>query len=167
MSMETAPAEKPPARLDLASAAAWVAVGTVIVSASWTMDRLERGGAPLYTAPGLVPGVLGLIILALGVLLGMRAAREGALRRGAPWLQPSMRGEWGATAVVLALCFGYAVGLVGRAPFWLATFLFVSAFIAVFEYPARRGMWMAPVYGAATSLVVTWMFEAVFLVRLP
>jgi Tripartite tricarboxylate transporter TctB family len=132
-------------------------VGAAIVYASWTMDRLERHGAALYTAPGLVPGLLGLVLLVLGVVL--------ALRRGGSSKSAAL--TWGNTPLVLALCLGYAAGLVGRMPFWLATFVFVTAFIALFEYPARRGMALAPVYGAATSLVVTYLFETVFFVRLP
>jgi Tripartite tricarboxylate transporter TctB family len=129
----------------------------VIIYGSWTMDRLERHGAALYTAPGLVPGLLGLVILGLGVMLALRA----------PVPQTSLAGGWRGTALVLALCLGYAAGLVGRAPFWLATLLFVTTFIAVFEYPVRRRMAIAPLYGAATSLLVTWLFQSVFLVRLP
>ena len=136
---------------------AWIAVGAAIVYASWTMDRLERHGAALYTAPGLVPGLLGLAIVLLGVLLATRTSAA----------DPSIQRGWTATALVLALCLGYAVGLVGRAPFWLATFLFVTAFIALFEYPDRRRMALAPLYGAATSALVTWLFQSVFLVRLP
>lgn len=139
----------------------WIALGGAIVYASWTMDRLERHGAAFYTAPGLVPGLLGLVLLVLGVVLGMRALRRSGFHSGSPHM------GWGNTPLVLALCFGYAVGLVGRAPFWLATLLFVTAFIAIFEYPSRRRMAMAPVYGAATSLIVTYLFEEVFLVRLP
>jgi hypothetical protein len=121
------------------------------------MDRLERHGAALYTAPGMVPGLLGLVILALGALLALRT----------PVSKTSLGGGWAGTALVLVLCLGYAVGLVGRAPFWLATFVFVTAFIALFEYPVGRRMAVAPVYGAATSLLVTWLFQSVFLVRLP
>lgn len=142
---------------DRVQGAVWAAVGASIVYASWTMDRLERYGATFYSAPGLVPGLLGLVILALGIALALRA-RPG---------DPIAGGRWGGTALVLALCLGYALGLVGRAPYWLATFLFVSAFIAVFEYPAGRRMALAPVYGAFTSLAVTYLFESVFLVRLP
>lgn len=162
MSIETAPEEKPSARVDLAWSAAWISLGAAIVIGSWTMDRLERYGATYYSAPGLVPGVLGLVILMLGVLLAVRAVREGALRSGSPkpW-------SWGNTPWVLALCLGYAVGLVGHLPFWLATFLFVTVFIAIFEERTQRRLLMAPVYGAATSLAVTYLFEAVFLVRLP
>ena len=135
----------------------WAAVGAAIVYASWTMDRLERYGATFYSAPGLVPGVLGLVILALGVVLALRARPA----------ETSMQWNWGNTPLVLILCLGYAAGLVGRVPYWLATFLFVTLFIALFEYPARRRMALSPVYGALTSLAVTYLFESVFLVRLP
>jgi hypothetical protein len=145
-------------RSDLVQGAVWALGGGVIVYASWTMDRLERHGAALYTAPGLVPGLLGLVLLVLGVVLALRTR---------PATEASAAFRWGNTPLVLALCLGYAIGLVGRVPFWLATFLFVTAFIAIFEYPERRRMAFAPVYGAATSLAVTYLFETVFLVRLP
>jgi hypothetical protein len=137
----------------------WISVGGVIVYASWTMDRLERHGAALYAAPGVVPGLLGLVLLMLGVML--------AVRRTGPAESAAESAGWGNTALVLCLCLGYAVGLVGRLPFWLATFLFVTLFIAIFEYPARRRMAQAAAYGAITSLAVTYLFESVFLVRLP
>ena len=152
-------------RSDLAQGVVWALGGGAIVYASWTMDRLARYGAALYSAPGLVPGLLGLVLLVLGVLLGVRAVRQGALGNGA--IDPALREGWGGTSLVLALCLGYAVGLVGHVPFWLATFLFVTAFIAVFEYPSWRRMAFAPLYGAGISLLVTYLFETVFLVRLP
>ena len=145
-------------RSDAAQGVAWALGGGLIVYASWTMDRLERHGAALYTAPGLVPGLLGLVLVVLGVALALR-------KRGSSASSPAIR--WGNTPLVLALCLGYAIGLIGRMPFWLATFVFVTAFIAIFEYPSRRHMALAPLYGAATSLAVSNLFEAVFLVRLP
>ena len=145
-------------RSDAAQGVAWALGGGLIVYASWTMDRLERHGAALYTAPGLVPGLLGLVLVMLGVALALR-------KRGISSSSPAIR--WGNTPLVLALCLGYAIGLIGRMPFWLATFVFVTAFIAIFEYPSRRRMALAPLYGAATSLAVSNLFEAVFLVRLP
>ena len=155
--------EKPSPRADLVWAALWLAVSAAIVVASWTMDRLEHLGAKLYSAPGLVPGLLGGVLLVLSIALAVRALRQGAPR---PGFKLGWEG-WQGTALVLALCLGYAVGLIGRVPFWLATFVFVTAFIAIFEHPERRRTAFAPVYGAATSLIVTWMFESVFLVRLP
>jgi hypothetical protein len=145
-------------RSDVVQGVAWAFGGGLIVYASWTMDRLERHGAALYTAPGLVPGLLGLVLLVLGVVLALRNRSVSA---------SSFAIRWGNTPLVLALCLGYAIGLIGRIPFWLATFAFATAFIAIFEYPSPRRMALAPLYGAATSLVVTYLFEAVFLVRLP
>lgn len=173
MSQEAAPPERPTARVDFFAALAWIALGGAIVAASWTMDRLEARGALAYNVPGLVPGILGLAITLLGVALAVRALRGGALAPGAG-INPGLRQGWGRIGAVTALCLVYAAGAVGRAPFWLATFVFVSVFIAIYEYPlrrergqVRRGIALALIYGAATSAVVTLAFENIFLVRLP
>ena len=77
-------------------------------------------------------------------------------------------------ALALALTVGYAAGLVGRLPFWLATGLFVFAFIAVFEWRLGadrtggfRGLAIAAAEAAAASAPVTFVFQSIFLVRLP
>ena len=42
-------------------------------------------------------------------------------------------------AIIVALCLVFGVGLVGRGlPFWVAAALYVSATIAVLQYPQRR-----------------------------
>lgn len=162
--------ERPSPRADLWSAVFWIVLGGAIAVASWRMDRLEHLDAPTYTVPGLVPGLLGAVIALLGVLLGVRAVRQGA-GAGAAGVDVA---AWRRVALVLALCLGYAVGLVGRVHFWLGTFLFVVLFVLIFEYPQRRahgqvprGIVMALVYGAATSAIVSLVFARVFLVRLP
>lgn len=164
--------ERPSPRADLWSAVFWIVLGGAIVVGSWRMDRLAHMNAPPYTVPGLVPGLLGAVIALLGVMLGVRAVRLGGASRAGS--APADADGWRRVVVVLVLCLGYAVGLVGHAPFWLGTFLFVSLFVLVFEYPQRkasgqvaRGVLMATVYGAATSAVVSLAFTKVFLVRLP
>ena len=74
----------------------------------------------------------------------------------------------------LFLTLGYAAGLVGRLPFWLATGLFTFLFIALFEWqgglPARsRALALAVALGEAVALTVavTVVFQELFLVRLP
>ena len=68
----------------------------------------------------------------------------------------------------------YAAGLVGRVPFWLATFLFVFASIVVFERNeyknrrmATRRLIVAAVIAGATAFAVPFVFERIFLVNLP
>jgi hypothetical protein len=64
----------------------------------------------------------------------------------------------------------YAGLLIGRAPFWLVTALFVAAFVGSFApdgQAPRRRVAVALLAGVLTSVVVTLVFQHVFLVRLP
>ena len=63
--------------------------GAAVVYGSWTMDRLESLGIPPSTAPGVVPGLLGIGIIIFGLVLVLRRdaadapAFVEARRRGA------------------------------------------------------------------------------------
>jgi len=161
---------------DFIAAWLWVAFGLVVVIGAWRMDRLESRGASLYTAPGLVPGLLGAVLLLFGLLLALRAARAGGHRlRGRSWaLGAEARIAATRVGVFLVLGLGYAAVMVGRMPFWLATFLFVSLTIIVFDWTRRqgpgqapRGLMLAVTVGAGTAFVVSYVFQEVFFVRLP
>lgn len=163
--------DRPSARADFLSGLAWIAFGAAILAGAWAMDRFESQGATLYSMPGLVPGLLGGMLALLGGALCTRAMLQGALKRTQRPLWPG----WNR-GLLLALAFmlAYALGLVGRLPFWLATFLFVAGSIAFFEWAERgargervRGLVVALLCGAFTAGVVAVTFEQVFLVRLP
>lgn len=157
------------ARSDLWGGAGWVGLGLLIVAGSVQMERYESMGAQLYTMPGFVPGMIGGLVAVLGLVLMLR----GWLRRSheteadrAP-AEPLLNRR---IAITMALSLLYAGLLIGRAPFWLVTALFVAAFVATFapaeQAPARR-LIVSVVAGVLTSAVVTLVFEQVFLVRLP
>lgn len=165
-------------RADFISSFLWMAFGSVVVVLSWNMDRLESQGATLYTMPGLVPGVLGAIMFCLGVTLAVRAARDGGHRLfDTPWRwSSSARAAIPRVALTLLLSLGYAAGMIGHGgiPFWLATFLFVFLFVLMFDWGERRdrnettkGVVLAFIYGACTAFVVSYVFQNIFLVRLP
>lgn len=158
MSIETAPEGRPSARADLAWSAFWLALGGLIVAESWRMDRLEHLNVNPYTVPGLVPGLLGaaIVVLAAGLLVRSLGRRDGAAAAGGD-------AAWGRFALAAVLFAVYALGLVSRLPYWLATLLFVAGFIALFQ----RRIVFALVVGACTSAAVTFLFQSVFLVRLP
>ena len=163
---------------DFIAAGVWVAFGLAVMIAAWRMDRLESQGATPYTAPGLVPGVLGAVLLLFGLLLALRAVRAGGHRLGAVrWaLSRHTRAVVVRVGAFLALGLAYAAGLVGHAgiPFWLATFLFVTLSVLAFDWTRRRdagqtiqGVRLAVAVGAGTAFVVSYVFQEVFLVRLP
>lgn len=158
------------ARSDLIGGAGWVVFGLAIVIGSVRMDRYEAMGAQLYTMPGFVPGMIGGLVALLGSVLMLRGwlrrGHETAAIDGEP-VEPVLNRR---IVITMALTLVYAGLLIGRAPFWLVTALFVAAFVAVFipadATPVRRAM-VAVLAGVLTSAVVTLVFEQVFLVRLP
>jgi putative tricarboxylic transport membrane protein len=164
------------ARADLVGGVAWIAFGVAIVGGALAMDRLEQFGATTYTAPGLVPGLLGAAIALLGMLLAIRALRRGAVAGlAAPWLptregRAALRRAGAATLLSLA----YTLGMLGRVPFEAATAVFVFAFAMTFgtsaegpRSPLARRVLVAAVTAVATTVAVALVFERIFLVRLP
>jgi len=160
-------------RADFWTSLALIALGLAVVVESLRMPRFAELEVNPYTVPGLVPGVLGVVILVLGTVLCLRSARAGGFRpEGAltAWRDPA----WRRVLLATLLCLGYAAGMVGRLPFWLATWLFVAAFIALFEWrlatsaaERRRRLVFALAFGLGLALVVAYVFERIFLVRLP
>lgn len=160
------------ARGDFFGSLAWIVFGISVLIASLRMDRLESQGANPYTAPGLVPGLLGVGLMFFGSLMLLRSWRHGGIR--AP-RAPAHGGSWTRVLTVVTLCIVYAVGLVGHGlPFWLASALFVSVTIAVLRYREwqevgrlARGLAEAAVIGLVAGALIAFVFEQFFLVRLP
>ena len=166
---------RPSPRADLLGGIAWVAFGLAIVGASIAMDRLEQFGATLHTIPGLVPGILGATIALLGGVLVVRSLRRGARFARTTTEAASQEVVAGRkrAAVATVLSLVYTLGLIGRVPFTVASVLFVFAFIMVFDVSPERPRTLprralfAAVAAVATTAAVAFVFEQIFLVRLP
>lgn len=165
--------QKPTPVADFLSGCLWLALAIGIVIGSWMMDRLEHLKASSYTAPGVVPGLLGIAIIIMGILLIVRSLRAGALAHmqisGFNPLQ-----HW-RLLTALALCLAFSLGLLGSGlPFWLAAAIFIAVFVFVFQFEDRqrngtilRGAAVAVVYGLICGGAIHYIFQDLFLVRLP
>lgn len=170
----------------------WVTFGGAIVYGSWTMDRLEHLHIPLATAPGVVPGLLGLGLMIFGLILVLRRGSAAAAAAG-----PSFDGpgdvetgstdanveavveddstHWRKVLVSFALCLAYAGLLLGRGiPYWVLTVLFLFAHfmlinddVTVPARPTLRRTLIAAGLSLAVATAVALVFRYVFLVRLP
>jgi hypothetical protein len=161
---------------DLRGALGWVVFGLAVLVLSIRMDRLEAQHINPYTIPGLLPGLLGIVMLGLGVLLGIRSWRRGGRFVAGPQLATS-----GVAARRLALVIGlivvYTVVLLGRGlPFWLGATIYVVASILLLQAPQRaaegrgvsvRDVAFAAAVGLASGWAITIVFQDAFLVRLP
>jgi Tripartite tricarboxylate transporter TctB family len=168
----------PSARRNLQDAVVWVVLGGIILVASLSMDRLESQGINPYTAPGLLPGLLGVAMMCLGGLLAFRSIGEGALTRRAPVSSGVPAGGGHAQLLrVLALCLIFTVALLGHGlPFWLVGAIFVSTSILTLQQAQRqaaqaklglREIATAVVIGLGAGGAITLIFQTFFLVRLP
>lgn len=154
------------------SAALWAALGTVILVASWRMDRLTDRGINPWSAPGLTPGVVGALMVLLALALAVQALRRQPMQLPVEGSEPV---SWASAAVALLLCLLFAGVSLGRGlPFVAEAALFIWVFISVFSWKTWREqgrLWRALAQAAAVALVtavsLSWLFESVFLVRLP
>ncbi|MDQ6679464.1 MAG: tripartite tricarboxylate transporter TctB family protein [Pseudomonadota bacterium] len=161
---------------DLRGAIGWGVLGVAVLAGSLTMDRLEKQDINPYTVPGLLPGLLGIVMTLLGVLLALRSWRRGGATRGGARLRVDSA-VVRRLALVIALILGYAVVLVGHGmPFWLASALYIAASIVTLQRPQRiaagrtlgwRDVVFAVAVGLGSGLGITFVFQDLFLVRLP
>ena len=168
---------RPLVRADLITGIVLLVFGLWVLAELYGMPRLEERRVNPWTAPGLVPGLLGIIIALLGGVLTLRSLLAGALHpravAGAKFAAEE-RASFHRLLICTTLCVVYAVLLVGRIPFWLATGLFVFTFITVFEWRRRddrrtqtRRLAVAAAIAVIAAFVIPYAFDQLFLVRLP
>ena len=159
-------------RPDRLFGAGWFALGAAVFAASWRMDRLEGLHINPWSAPGLLPGLLGALMLFFGAALFLRAPAS----RGAG--SEPVGGEPGRRIwLALVLCVGFAAGLLGHGlPFWLTAAGFMFVAIVAFRWldrdaEAPAGLGRLALESAAialgASVAISLLFQEVFLVRLP
>jgi hypothetical protein len=174
-SLPLLPHEEPlPPRTDLWIAASFLTLSAVILVLTWRMPTYTDQGGQIYIAPGLVPSFYGVVIGLLSLWLGVRAMGAGALTIRTAGEQPDTGNSNLRFAIAAGLGMLFIVGLIGRMPFWLAATIFVTLFIVAFEWQSGldakarlRRLATALVQGVLTGLLVTLVFERLFLVRLP
>jgi putative tricarboxylic transport membrane protein len=162
-------------RGELLSAGFWALLGGAVLIASWRMDRLSDRGINPLSAPGLTPGVVGALMLVLALLLGWRALRgaEAQVTAADDTATEAAR-TTSRTLLAAGLCVLFALSLGRGLPFAAEAATFVFGFTCVFSWPTwrterriARGLAQTLAIAVAAALAISWLFESVFLVRLP
>ena len=162
----------PSSRSDFYGGLFWIALGAAIAVGSWRMDRLEHLGVSFYTAPGLVPGILGLLMILCGAVLakGRLRAGLGPIQRAPVLLEAVTLRRASATLLLALVC---AAGR-PRPAVSLAAAIYLFFQITILQYPERkaknevgRGLVAAALAAAGAAIVISALFQEIFLVRLP
>ncbi len=157
---------------ELLSASLWAGAGATILVASWRMERLADRGINPWSAPGLTPGVVGALMMLLAAALAVQALRLKPNEQPATDAEPA---SWQSAWWALLMCLVFAGLSLGRGLHFAAeAALFIFTFTSAFSWRAwraegrlGRGMAQTAVVAVVAAGGISWLFESVFLVRLP
>ena len=174
-------------RGEIGSALVWFGLGAAIAVVSWRMDRLGHLGINPWSVPGLTPGALGVLIMVFALALGWQALRAGAApETEAPGgridadadAEAEAEADVGAGAAPVegsarrTLVAGVTLGR--GVPFVVEGSVFVFVFTALFSWSSwraegrvGRGLAQTLAIAVVACVLISWLFERVFLVRLP
>ena len=149
-----------------------------IIVMSYTMPRLERRGIDPFSAPGVVPGMIGSVLLVLALILFIRSARQGGYRifHKETSRDDQVQYQGAATRVLLTLFISlvYAIGFLGRFNYSISTAIYIFSFICLFEFRTgkalsdqKRMILLAIIQAVVASILITLVFQKLFLVDLP
>lgn len=156
------------------AAAFWAALGLAVLTASWRMDRLGRQGISPWSAPGLLPGVVGALMLVFALALAVQLWRSLPAPADRRATGEGDAGIWpGALAALI--CFAFAGVALGRGwPFQVEAALFIVVFTSAFSWTSwrqggrvARGLAATAAVALVAAFAIGALFERVFLVRLP
>lgn len=169
--------EKNMSKADFATAIGLSLFGLAIIIRSLQMPRFTSLGVNPYSVPGIVPGLLGVVLTILGLMLLVRSIRRKGYRLGlnvetiSGYLADASTKRF-LTTLLLSVIYGVVV--LRRVPYALATGLYVFAFVLIFEYrpgerlfSQKRTLFFSFLEALLVSAGVTLVFRYLFLVDLP
>jgi putative tricarboxylic transport membrane protein len=155
----------------------FIAFGILVLVMSLQMPRLQEFGVNRFSVPGIVPGFLGAVIAFLGLVLLIRSIARKGYRLGinASTIEGFFKAETTRRLLItIGVSVVYAIGLLDRIPYPLATAIYIFSFIVIFEYRLREPLaaqWKTLLFAAAIAVLisgaVTVVFRYLFLVTLP
>ena len=166
------------ARADFYTALFLMVLGIGVAEESWRMPRFADLGQSVWSSPGITPGMVGVVVAVMGAVLFFRSRKELQASKAEGDATGVGRAGWVRAGYTLLLCFIFGIGLVGRIPFQLASFLFMLAFIVSFDFHDNRDAYrdrlrmarrviVAVVIAGVAAWAISKIFQDVFFVRLP
>jgi len=164
-------------RADFVSSIVLIVFGAGVLWASLAMPRFEEQGGVIYDAPGVVPGIIGILVVALAMVMLVRSvARKGYfLGLTGKAIGGVLRDDQTLRMLgTVVTCILYGLVLLRLLHFIAGTLIFVFVFVMLFEYDLRKrlaGQWKVLLFAVLMSVLTTGgvyaAFRYLFLVNLP
>ncbi len=164
-------------RADFITSIILIVFGIGVIWTSLAMPRFEDQGGSFYDSPGIVPGIIGVLITALSVYLLFRSIRRRGWQLGLTGrsVGDTLKDET-SVRMLITTATGVLYGLVllRFLHFIASTLIFIFAFIMLFEYDRKRSagtqvktIVFAVLVSVLTTGAVYGVFQYLFLVNLP
>ncbi|TXT46194.1 MAG: hypothetical protein FD137_1293 [Spirochaetes bacterium] len=168
--------EKSMVKADFVTSVVLIALGLAIIVLSLQMPTMADRNQSVFSAPGVVPGFIGVMLTLLSGSMFLRSLKRKALQEVKAGLAPSdvlVQKSTRRILTTIVMCSLYAL-LLGRVWFPIPTFAFIFIFIVLFEYDKsssfssqRKKIIVAATIALATTALVMLVFQKLFLVNLP
>jgi len=168
--------EKSMVKADLITSILLLIFGTAILVISIQMPTMADRNQSIFSAPGIVPGFIGAMLLLLSGSMFLRSLKRKAfaeIREGLISKEALSQVTTQRIGLTLGLCVSYAF-LLGKLWFPIPTFAFIFVFILAFEYDFKAALKsqtkkviVAFAIALITTILVTLVFQKLFLVNLP
>ncbi len=166
------------AKADFYTALVLMVFGIGVAEELWRMPRFTDLGQNIWSSPGVTPAMIGAVLAIMGAILFFRSRKEIRAARAEGGASGFDTAGWARTGFTLLLCFVFGLGLIGRVPFQLASFLFMLAFIVSFDFYDNRDAYrdrlrmarrviVAVVIAGVAAWAISKIFQDIFFVRLP
>jgi putative tricarboxylic transport membrane protein len=157
---------------DRVTAIVFFILGGAMAYGGFVMDRLEVRHIHPASIPGLVPMILGAMLMFCAVFLAVGTFAESETISETSESDATGT-SWGSFLFTAVWSGFYALVMVGSMPFALATAIYIAVFSGYFlwrdgshERPARTALIVA-VFAGVMAVGISALFQYGFLVRLP
>lgn len=164
-------------KADFVTSIIFMAFGIGVLVLALQMPRFEGQDVNPYSVPGIVPGFLGAIVALLGGVMFVRSILQKGYRLGIDGAALTRFYRANSTkrfAMTIIISVVYALVVLGRVPYEIATALFVFVFIAYFDYESGKPLGaqlrtfaIAALIAVLVAGIVGFVFRSLFLVNLP
>jgi len=144
-------------------------LGLIVFIISIRMPTFKELGANPYSAPGIVPGILGVILLFMSAILFIRSViRKGyKIRLSSQGLKLFFKNNSIQRFLIALFLSVFYVILLGKINYFLLTGIYIFLFIWSFELKTKKTLFFALLEAVLIAACISYVFRYLFLVTLP
>jgi len=144
-------------------------LGLIVFIISIGMPTFRELGANPYSAPGIVPGILGIILLFMGVILFIRSfIRKGyKIKLSSQSMKLFFKNNSIKRLLIALFLSVFYVILLGKINYFLLTTIYIFLFVWSFELKTKKTLFFALLEAVLIAACISYVFRYLFLVTLP